>query len=71
MVQLRKFTLDGWIPKKLDVLVDVPDEIDLELLRAKGVQAGEELLPEVAAGKAVSAGPSTSPAVYFCPPCND
>jgi len=32
--------------KKLDVFVDVPDEIDIEFLRGHGKQVSEELLPE-------------------------
>lgn len=38
----------GWVPKKLDVYVDVPDTIDISNLRSKGLQPGEELLPESA-----------------------
>lgn len=29
-----------------DVFVDVPDEIDISYMRSKGLQPGEELLPE-------------------------
>ena len=39
-----------WTPKKLEVLVDVPDKLDLERLRATGVQPGERLQPEDAPG---------------------
>lgn len=47
IVQLKKFTLgDDWVPKKLDVSVDVPDFLDLEQFRAKGLQEGEVCLPE-------------------------
>ncbi|XP_074646299.1 ubiquitin carboxyl-terminal hydrolase 5-like [Tubulanus polymorphus] len=46
-VQLKKFTIgDDWVPKKLDVSIDVPGEIDLTRLRGKGLEQGEELLPE-------------------------
>ena len=44
-----------WTPKKLEVLVDVPDQLDLEHLRGRGAQPGEELQPEDAPGAA--AGP--------------
>jgi hypothetical protein len=30
---------------KLDVRVDMPDSLDLSLLKGSGVQTGEELLP--------------------------
>ncbi|KAH8264916.1 hypothetical protein KR038_007626 [Drosophila bunnanda] len=50
MIHLGKFTLgDDWVPKKLDVSVDMPDELDLSNWRsAGGLQAGEEALPEAA-----------------------
>lgn len=47
MIQLEKFSFEtGWIPKKLDVSIDMPDEIDLSMFRGHGVQPAEELLPE-------------------------
>ncbi|XP_077998917.1 ubiquitin carboxyl-terminal hydrolase 5-like [Glandiceps talaboti] len=47
VIQLKKFTLsDDWTPKKLDVSVDVSDELDLSALRGQGLQAGETELPE-------------------------
>ncbi|XP_020806530.1 ubiquitin carboxyl-terminal hydrolase 5 [Drosophila serrata] len=48
MIHLGKFTLgDDWVPKKLDVSVDMPDELDLSNWRsAGGLQAGEEALPD-------------------------
>ncbi|XP_037094382.1 ubiquitin carboxyl-terminal hydrolase 5-like [Pollicipes pollicipes] len=50
LVQLQKFTVgDDWLPKKLDVAVAMPDELDLSCLRGGGLQPGEELLPEPAA----------------------
>ncbi len=36
-----------WTPKKLEVLVDVPDSLNLEHLRGNGPQPGEQLQPEV------------------------
>uniref|UniRef100_A0AAR2LI73 Ubiquitin carboxyl-terminal hydrolase n=1 Tax=Pygocentrus nattereri TaxID=42514 RepID=A0AAR2LI73_PYGNA len=48
VVQLKKFTFGvDWVPKKLDVSVDVPDFLDLNRLRATGLQAGEEELPDL------------------------
>lgn len=47
MIQLEKFTFeDGWIPKKLDVSIDVPDVLDLEYLRGTGLRPDEQSLPE-------------------------
>lgn len=49
VIQIKKFTFGlDWVPKKLDVSIDVPDTLDLNGLRATGQQPGEELLPEVA-----------------------
>uniref|UniRef100_A0A8D0AH12 Ubiquitin carboxyl-terminal hydrolase n=1 Tax=Sander lucioperca TaxID=283035 RepID=A0A8D0AH12_SANLU len=48
VIQIKKFTFGlDWVPKKLDVSIDVPDTLDLSALRATGQQQGEELLPEV------------------------
>ncbi|CAI0375521.1 unnamed protein product [Linum tenue] len=47
VLHMRKFVMEeGWVPKKLDVYVDVPDIIDISHMRSKGLQPGEELLPE-------------------------
>lgn len=46
MLQMRKFTLtENWQPKKLDVLIDAPDTLDLTFLRSSGMQPGEEAMP--------------------------
>uniref|UniRef100_A0A8C1CDU6 Ubiquitin carboxyl-terminal hydrolase n=1 Tax=Cyprinus carpio carpio TaxID=630221 RepID=A0A8C1CDU6_CYPCA len=48
VVQIKKFTFGvDWVPKKLDVSIDVPDFLDLNRLRATGLQAGEEELPDL------------------------
>ncbi|KAM7160862.1 ubiquitin carboxyl-terminal hydrolase 13 [Macrochelys suwanniensis] len=49
VVQIKKFTFGlDWIPQKLDVSVDMPDLLDINHLRATGLQAGEEELPDIA-----------------------
>ncbi|KAM9805526.1 ubiquitin carboxyl-terminal hydrolase 5 isoform X3 [Syngnathus typhle] len=49
IIQIKKFTFGlDWVPKKLDVSIEVPDTLDLSTLRATGQRRGEELLPEVA-----------------------
>ncbi|RLM91797.1 ubiquitin carboxyl-terminal hydrolase 14 [Panicum miliaceum] len=63
VLHMRKFVLEaGWVPKKLDVYIDVPDTIDISHMRSKGMQPGEELLPEGASGdnKAEPAAPVAS-----------
>jgi ubiquitin carboxyl-terminal hydrolase 5/13 len=47
VVQMKKFSLNAdWTPKKIDVVVDVPFELDISALRATGLQPGEKELPE-------------------------
>ncbi|XP_066383178.1 ubiquitin carboxyl-terminal hydrolase 14-like isoform X1 [Miscanthus floridulus] len=51
VLHMRKFVMEaGWVPKKLDVYIDVPDTIDITHMRSKGVQPGEELLSEGGSG---------------------
>ncbi|XP_054160673.1 ubiquitin carboxyl-terminal hydrolase 5-like [Oppia nitens] len=46
MIHIKKFTLgDDWVPKKLDISLDVPEIIDISYLKSTGLQPGEELLP--------------------------
>ncbi len=46
-VQLKKYTFNpDWTPKKIDVSMDVPDELDLNSLRATGFQHGEMLMAD-------------------------
>uniref|UniRef100_A0A8C6QBW8 Ubiquitin carboxyl-terminal hydrolase n=1 Tax=Nothobranchius furzeri TaxID=105023 RepID=A0A8C6QBW8_NOTFU len=48
IVQIKKFTFGvDWVPKKLDLAIDVPDFLDLSRLRATGLQSGEEELPDL------------------------
>ncbi|XP_053379534.1 ubiquitin carboxyl-terminal hydrolase 5-like [Mercenaria mercenaria] len=50
VVQAKKFTVgEDWVPKKLDVSLDVLQELDLSPLRGHGLQPGEEELPEAPA----------------------
>lgn len=47
MIQLNKFTIgDDWVPRKLDVLIDVPQQLSIEELRGCGLQPGEVELPD-------------------------
>ncbi|XP_029835830.1 ubiquitin carboxyl-terminal hydrolase 5 isoform X1 [Ixodes scapularis] len=47
MIQLKKFAIgEDWVPRKLDVSVTMPLELDLNFLRGHGLQPGEEQLPE-------------------------
>lgn len=47
MIHLKKFTLrEDWVPIKLDVSVEMPEELDISHLRGNGPQDGESILPE-------------------------
>lgn len=48
VIQIKKFTFGiDWVPKKLDVSIDMPDLLDICHLRATGLQPGEEELPDI------------------------
>ncbi|XP_048832924.1 ubiquitin carboxyl-terminal hydrolase 13-like isoform X1 [Brienomyrus brachyistius] len=48
VLQIKKFTFGlDWVPKKIDLSIDMPDFLDLTRLRATGLQAGEEELPDL------------------------
>ncbi|XP_053658453.1 ubiquitin carboxyl-terminal hydrolase 5 [Anopheles marshallii] len=49
MLHLKKFTLkEDWTSLKLDVAIDIPEVLDLEMLRGTGKQPNEEELPDIA-----------------------
>ncbi|XP_014252821.1 ubiquitin carboxyl-terminal hydrolase 5 [Cimex lectularius] len=48
VIHLKKFMMrEDWVPVKLDVSVEMPDEVDLSCLKGNGPQPGEEFLPEL------------------------
>ncbi|KAG0556147.1 hypothetical protein KC19_11G029700 [Ceratodon purpureus] len=64
VLHMRKFVLAaGWVPKKLDVFVDVPDEIDISNMRSNGMQPDEQLLPETPEEIPEQAGPVADEAI--------
>eukprot|EP00088_Acartia_fossae_P049859 TRINITY_DN5528_c0_g1_i1.p1 TRINITY_DN5528_c0_g1~~TRINITY_DN5528_c0_g1_i1.p1 ORF type:complete len:817 (-),score=299.72 TRINITY_DN5528_c0_g1_i1:195-2645(-) len=47
MISLSKYQVDAsWQPVKLNVEVDMPEDLDLSALKASGPQPGESLMPE-------------------------
>ncbi|MGH0121219.1 UNVERIFIED_CONTAM: hypothetical protein FKN15_071559 [Acipenser sinensis] len=49
VIQIKKFTFGlDWVPKKLDVSIEMPDLLDITHLRATGLQPKEEELPDIA-----------------------
>lgn len=63
LVQLQRYYVDEkWVPNKLDCQVPMPDTLNLEHLRGRGLQPGEVELPEDASStSAPSAAAATSP----------
>lgn len=61
-VQIQRYTLGAdWQPVKLEVNLDIPEELDLTEYKAKGPQEGEDLVPEeTAAAAAAPAQPEIS-----------
>lgn len=48
LLHLKKFTLrEDWTPVKLDVAVEIPDQLDINFLRGSGLLPSEEQLPEM------------------------
>ena len=46
-VMLQRYKLDSnWVPEKIDINVDVPDELNLNYLRCCGPKNGEVLVPD-------------------------
>ncbi|KAJ1122418.1 hypothetical protein NDU88_000905 [Pleurodeles waltl] len=49
VIQIKKFTFGlDWVPKKLDVSIEMPDELDITQLRGTGLQPGEQELLDIA-----------------------
>jgi ubiquitin carboxyl-terminal hydrolase 5/13 len=47
LIQMERYTLGAdWTPQKLEVNLDIPEEIDLTALKATGLQHGENLVAE-------------------------
>ncbi|KAK9828649.1 hypothetical protein WJX72_001313 [[Myrmecia] bisecta] len=62
MVQMKRYYVaKDWTARKLEVLVDVPDSLDLEPLRAAGPQPHEELQPEDGDASGGAAEPPAAP----------
>ncbi len=62
VVQMQRYELgDDWQPHKIEVEIDVPEEISLQNLRRAGPQEGENLVPPEVEG------PSEAPAELAAP----
>eukprot|EP00173_Palmaria_palmata_P000990 Plantae.Rhodophyta-Palmaria_palmata.ctg1512.p1 GENE.Plantae.Rhodophyta-Palmaria_palmata.ctg1512~~Plantae.Rhodophyta-Palmaria_palmata.ctg1512.p1 ORF type:complete len:416 (-),score=98.27 Plantae.Rhodophyta-Palmaria_palmata.ctg1512:269-1360(-) len=68
MVHMRKYYMaQDWTPKKLDVSIPVPEELDLEHLRGTGLADGEVLLPERENAGAAAGGDSAAAVAPILP----
>ncbi|KAL7521752.1 hypothetical protein ACHAWX_006432 [Stephanocyclus meneghinianus] len=64
LVQMQRYQLgDDWQPHKIEVDIDVPEEISLKGLKGTGPQEGEILVPHEPEGSIVSATVQNTPAV--------
>jgi ubiquitin carboxyl-terminal hydrolase 5/13 len=62
-VQIQRYTLGpDWQPVKLEVNLDMPEELDLSAYKANGPQDGETLVPDEIETAAASAQPEISEA---------
>jgi ubiquitin carboxyl-terminal hydrolase 5/13 len=60
-LQIAKFKADeGWVPKKIQMALDVPEELELEAWRGNGIRDGELALPEVAEEQTVKSAENSS-----------
>ena len=56
-VQVRRYYVaEDWTPKKLDVLVPMPETVDVESVRGTGIAPGEEELPTADADEGLGGG---------------
>jgi len=47
MIPINRFTLENWVPKKLNAVIDIPDVMDLKDFVFPGVAQNEQVLEEV------------------------
>lgn len=58
VIQMQRYQLGAdWIPIKLEVNLDIPEEIDLTQYRCSGPQDGEQLVPDIPESQVASAQP--------------
>ena len=56
-IQIQRYQLGpDWQPMKLEVNLDIPEEVDLSSYKSKGPQDGEELVPEESGSPAAAPG---------------
>ncbi|KAL3805019.1 hypothetical protein HJC23_003247 [Cyclotella cryptica] len=64
LVQMQRYELgDDWQPHKIEVDIDVPEEISLQGLKGTGPQDGEILVPDEPEGSSQSATFQNAPAI--------
>ena len=64
VLAMKRFVIqEGWVPTKLQVWVDVPDELDAEFLRGTGKKPTETELPAESSSSGASSGPTPNPEI--------
>jgi ubiquitin carboxyl-terminal hydrolase 5/13 len=62
MVQIQRYELGpDWIPRKLEVNIDMPEEIDLNSLKSLGPQDGEDIVTDADGEDLATGGASSTP----------
>eukprot|EP00755_Sulcionema_specki_P034796 Sspe_Gene.103641::Locus_79475_Transcript_1_1_Confidence_1.000_Length_2558::g.103641::m.103641/K11836/USP5_13, UBP14; ubiquitin carboxyl-terminal hydrolase 5/13 len=65
VLNMSRIYLDGWEPKKMEVEVPMPDDLDLTAYKASGLQPGEEEMPAAAEAKPKSDEVEPSPEIVM------
>lgn len=61
-IQLKRYVVgEDWTPRKIEARVPVPRDLNLNAFRGKGLQAGEEELPDVQPDQTAGPPPPTEP----------
>lgn len=46
LLNAKRIKLENWVPVKIDVPIEIPNELDLKKFHAEGLEDGETLLPQ-------------------------
>lgn len=64
LVHMQRYEIgDDWQPRKIEVNIDVPEEISLQELKGTGPQNGEKLVPEEVEGENEAASAPAAPSI--------
>jgi ubiquitin carboxyl-terminal hydrolase 5/13 len=64
LVHMQRYEIgDDWQPRKIEVNIDVPEEINLQKLKGTGPQEGEKLVPEETKGDGEATSAPAAPSI--------